>query len=400
MPDLRLQIGQDLPATAELVIIGGGIVGAATAFFAARAGLQAVVIEKRPLIAGHTTMNATGAFRAQFDNPEEMALVREGIALFEDFANVTGLPGWDIGLCQQGYLWLATNPATATRQREQVQQQRDWGLDDVEWFDGDEARRHFPYLSASVIGARYRSKDGWLDVRRLAMGYALASQATFVLNTAVTGFDLGGGRVRGVRTTRGDIATERVVIAAGPFSGVVAQLAGLDLALSLVRRQRVLLLDVPEVPADAPMTIDDETGAHWRPSPHGAHLMWTQPDELTGPPQEDVATRADFAFALLDPVSPQSVTRISPFWQSVWDRGTSHWYLRAGQYTYTPDRRPFLGPTPITGLYLNTGYSGHGIMGSAGGSLLAVDTITGALAPEQNPFRLDRPMVPRALDVL
>ncbi len=400
MPDLRLQVSHDPPAIAELVIVGGGIVGAATAFFAARAGLRAVVVEKRPLIAGHTTMNATGAFRAQFDNPEEMALVREGIALFEDFANVTGLTGWDIGLRRQGYLWLATNPATTERQREQVRQQRAWGLSDVEWFDGDEARHRFPYLSDSVLGARYRAGDGWLDVRKLALGYAIASQATFVLDAAVTGFDLDGGRVRGLRTTRGDITTECVVIAAGPFSGVVARLAGLDLPLSLVRRQRVLLLDVPEAPTDAPMTIDEETGAHWRPAPHGAHLMWTQPDEPPSPPQEDVPTRADFAFALLDPTSPQSVARISPFWQAIWERGTSHWYLRAGQYTYPPDHRPFLGPTPITGLYLNTGYSGHGIMGSAGGSRLVVDTITGSLAPEQNPFRLDRPIVPRTLDVL
>jgi sarcosine oxidase subunit beta len=400
MSSLHDQISSDLPATADLVVIGGGIVGVATAFFAARAGLRTVVVEKRPLIAGHTTMNATGAFRAQFDNPEEMALVREGIALFEQFAEATELRDWDIGLRQQGYLWLATTPATVERQRELVRQQRAWGLDDVEWLTGDEARQRFPYLGPEVIGARYRPADGWLDVRKLALGYVLASRATFVLNAAVTGFDLAGGSVRGVQTTRGAISTDRAVIAAGPFSGVVAQMAGLDLPISLVRRQRVLLLDVPELPPDAPMTIDEETGAHWRPAAQGAHLMWTQAGEPPSPPQEDMPTSADFAFSLLDPASPAAVARISPFWRAVWERGTSHWYLRAGQYTYTPDHRPLLGPTPIAGLYLNAGYSGHGIMGSAGGSRLTIETITGSLAPEQNPFRLDRPMIPRALDML
>ena len=76
------------------------------------------------------------------------------------------------------------------------------------------------------------------------------------------------------------------------------------------------------------------------------------------------------------------------------------WWLQAGQYTYTPDRRPLLGPTIIPGLALNTGYSGHGIMGSVGGSRRAVDAITAALAPGANPFRPDRPMATRSFDIL
>src|SRR5436305_8853863 len=98
MAEATVTITQELPPTADLVVIGGGMVGAATAFFAARAGLRAVVIEKRPALCSLTTPASTGAFRAQFDNPEEMALVREGIALFEQFAEVTGLEGYDIAL--------------------------------------------------------------------------------------------------------------------------------------------------------------------------------------------------------------------------------------------------------------------------------------------------------------
>jgi sarcosine oxidase, subunit beta len=400
MIQYEARITTDLPRTAELVILGGGIVGAATAFFAARAGIAAVVVEKRPALATLTTPAATGAFRAQFDNPEEMALVREGIALFTRFAEIAELPGYDLGLCQQGYLWLATTQETAARQRELVDRQRAWGLEDVELLSGDEARARFPYLAPEVVQARYRGGDGWLDPRRLAMGYAIGSSATFVVETAVTGLQIAGGRLQGIETSRGSIATECAVVAAGPFSGVLARMAGLELPLTLVRRQRVALPEVEEVPPDAPMTIDEETGAHWRPTSGGAHLMWTDPGVPPGPPLEDVPAEQSFAFTLLNPRSPRSVARISPFWRDVWRRNVAHWFLRAGQYTYTPDHRPFLGPTAVDGLYVNSGYSGHGIMGSAGGSRLVVDTITGRVSPAQNPFRLDRPLVERELDVL
>ena len=88
----RLATG-DLPSSADVVVIGGGIVGAATAFFAVRAGLRVLVIERRPALATLTTPVSTGAFRLQFDNPDEIAMVREGVELFDAFAERTGLTG-------------------------------------------------------------------------------------------------------------------------------------------------------------------------------------------------------------------------------------------------------------------------------------------------------------------
>src|ERR1043166_4013602 len=98
----------ELPTTTDLVVIGGGIVGAATAFFACRAGLRVVLLEKRPALCTLTTPASTGAFRLQFDNPEEIALVREGTQLFENFAEVAALPGYNLDIHQQGYLFCAT----------------------------------------------------------------------------------------------------------------------------------------------------------------------------------------------------------------------------------------------------------------------------------------------------
>ena len=115
LPPLRY--AEALPRSADLVVIGGGIVGAATAYFAARAGLSTVVLEKRPALCTLTTPVSTGAFRLQFDNPEEIALVREGVELFERFAEVADLPSYDIGLTQQGYLFCTTDEAGMKQER-------------------------------------------------------------------------------------------------------------------------------------------------------------------------------------------------------------------------------------------------------------------------------------------
>ena len=353
-----------------------------------------MVVEKRPALATLTTPVATGAFRLQFDNPEEVDLVRESVAFFDELQQRV-----DLGLKHQGYLFVSRTASGARTQAELVASQRAWGLTDVELLDGAEARRRFSYLADDIINARYRPGDGWLEPRRLALELARLSGATFQTGVTVTDFVSGGERVRGVSTTAGTIEAETIVIAAGPLSGPIAALAGLNLQLAAVRRQKLIIPEVPQVPRDAPMTIDFETGAHWRPAGSGAHALWTAPAPAE-PPLEDVPTSSAFAFGLLDPRSDHALARIVPFWKEVWMSSRLQWWLQAGQYTYTPDRRPLLGPTPIAGLAVNTGYSGHGIMGSIGGSRRAVDAITGALPASANPFRADRPMEALSFDIL
>ncbi len=402
MPIVRTT--RELPASADLVIIGGGIVGAATAFFASKAGLRPVVLERRPALGTLTTPASTGAFRLQFDNQEELALVKETVGIFENFEEMTSLTGYDLDIHRQGYLFCTRIPATIERQKALLGRQQEWGLTDVEWLSGGEARARFPYLSEEVVGARWRAGDGWLDVRKLATGYALAAQsaadAEFVVGTEVTGFDIKGGRIRGVHTASGSISTPVAVIAVGPFSGVVGAMAGIEIWLSLVRRQKLVMPEVPQVPQGAPMTIDEETGSHWRPALRGAFCLRTTPGVPPGPPLDDVPISADFAFGLLDPSSPYALAHISPFWREVWHGGTTHWFQQAGQYAYSVDHRPYLGGTAVQGLFVNCGYSGHGIMTSGGGSRIVIDCITGKLSAQNNPFRIDRPVVEREHDVL
>lgn len=305
----------------------------------------------------------------------------------------------DLGLRHQGYLFVAHTDAGASAQAELVASQRRWGLTDVELLDGKAAKRRFPYISDKLVNARFRQGDGWLEPRRLALELARASGAEFRTGTTVTGFLRKADAVSGVTTSSGALEGRTVVIAAGPLSGPVAKLAGLDLPLTTVRRQKLIIPELPQAPADAPMTIEFETGAHWRPAGSGVHALWTAPAPAE-PPLEEVPTSSNFAFGLLDPTSDHALARIVPFWREVWRSSRLHWLLQAGQYTYTPDRRPLLGPTTIPGLAVNTGYSGHGIMGSIGGSRRAVDAIVGKLQPEANPLRPDRPMAARAFDIL
>ncbi len=381
------------PDTADLVVIGGGVVGAATAFHAAQAGLRPTIVEARPRLCTLTTPVAAGAFRLQFDDLQELELVRESAESFLNFEAVTRQRDYTLDLKLRGYLWLTTSEARAVEQKALVEQLRAWGQEDVELVGGDEVRARWPWVAPEVVSARWRAGDGFLDTKALTFGLVVGSGADVLVNANVVGFDSPGDRLRSVRTTAGEIACGAAVICAGPMSGVIASAAGQELPIVTVRRHKLILPVVPEVPSSGPMVIDEDTGAHWRPAWRGAWLLHTDAATPPSDPTMDVPTDHRFAFRLLNPGSPASVARVVPFWRDVWERGTDQWLLQAGQYTVTPDHRPLIGETDLTGLFVNTGYSGHGIMLSpAGGRILAQElTRTGA----ENPFRLNRSMEPR-----
>ena len=362
------------PTTADVVVIGGGVIGCATAFLAARAGLTVVVLERHAALGTLTTPVSTGAFRLQFDNPEEIEIVREGVELFDAFAERTGLDGWDLGLRHGGYLFCSLTDATVERSRHLVERQRTWGLTDVELLTGDEARLRWPWLSPDVRGARYRAGDGWLDVKRLTTGFAAAAShaaripgavgggsATFVTHAGVTGIRVEGDRVRGVRSTRGDVDADAVIVAAGPFTAQAAALAGVHVELRPTRRQKLVIPEMPAVPADAPMTIEEETAAHWRPAMRGCLALFTDPDTPPSEPHDPVPIEPDWAFGLLDPQSePRALTRGPVLARGVGRRRAEHALVspgrpirvharssalpRTGRARRPPPQRRLLGP--------------------------------------------------------
>ena len=377
---------QDVPRQADLVIIGGGILGTATAFYASRAGLQTLTVERRDGLATLTTIASEECFRAQFTEPENVAMMNASIAVFENFGEHSGVPGYNISLRQQGYLFLSDRPDGPVTLRRWVERQREAGLEDVELWVEEEVRQHFPWVSDDVTAATWRANDGWLSAHELTYGYAKGSSATFLLRTEATGIKLDSLGIAGVETNRGFISTRNVVIAAGPFSGVVAEMAGVELPLTIVRRQKAIIGHDDLIPQDAPMTIDVASGAYWRPEVGGAALGWAIDEDPTAP-AETVPVDWEFAAIVLN-----QVKQVCPFWGEIIGRLKRHnVFLSAGQYTITPDSKPILGPHPeISGLHFNLGYSGHGVMGAPEGSRMVIDMLLEKLNVADSPFRFTR----------
>ena len=258
MGAIEVPSAEEFPPTADVIIIGGGIIGVGTAFWAGRAGLRTVCLERRDGLGSLTTAASEECFRAQFAEPENIRMMKASIEFFERFAEFTGLEGYDIGLRQQGYLFITAADGGLEMLGQRVDVQRQHGLDDVELLRGDEVRRRFPFVAPRVTAATFRARDGWLSTHALTYGLARATvSGRFCLRTEATGLLLDGQGVAGVATSRGPIATRKAVLATGPFASVAEPRFGVSVPVTAVRRHKVVITGYPEIPRDAPMTIDD-----------------------------------------------------------------------------------------------------------------------------------------------
>lgn len=370
----------------DAVVIGGGIVGTATAFWLSKAGLDVVLVEMRDGLSTLTTPASAECFRAQFAEPAMAALAIPSIEMFEHFADIIGIPGYSISIKQQGYLFLTDNPETVNDLKENVDQQHELGVTDSEFLERDEILARFPFLSASVLGATFRQRDGWLSCHELTQGFAKGCDARFFINTKAAGIHMDDKGVCGVDTNRGFLQTRTVVNAAGPFAGEVGKMVNLDLPLEPVRRQKVYIETSVTIPQAAPFTIDVNNNSYWRPEPGGVIIGWVDSDEPVSQPSETVHTDWEFPAITLD-----KVKRLTPFFQEIEkivrqpDMTTS-----AGFYVYTPDDQPLIGPVPeIPGFYINCGYWAGVMLSPEAGKRIA-DLVIGTLDPRENPLRPTR----------
>ena len=378
---------EQFPETADAVVIGGGIVGVATGFWLSHAGLDTVVVEMRDGLSTLTTPESIESFRAQFTEPAMSELVQESIEVFENFADVISIPGYDIDLHHKGYLFVTDDEQMIDEVKAAVETHHELGVNDSEFLTGEEARSRFPFLSETIVAGTFRQKDGWLSTHEATQGFAKGCDAQFVLSTKATDILQDADGVCGVETTRGTISTRAVVNAAGPFAAEVGQMLGLDLPLEPVRRQKVFLSEQPLVPQDAPLTIDIVRDAYWRPETGGAYIAWVDPDEpVDEDPSEDLYTDPYFAAIVLE-----KLIKITPFWEEV-AKGLkkANVHPSAGYYVYTPDDQPLIGPVPdVPGFFLNCGYWAGVMLSPAAGKRVA-DLVTGQMDPKENVLRPTR----------
>jgi sarcosine oxidase subunit beta len=370
----------------DAVVIGGGIVGTATAFWLSKAGLDVVLIEMRDGLSTLTTPASAECFRAQFTEPAMAALAIPSIEMFEHFDEVIGIPGYNISVKQQGYLFLTDNAETVDDLKENVAQQHKLGVTDSEFLERKEILKRFPFVAPSVLAATFRQRDGWLSCHETTQGYAKGSSARFFLNTKASGIQMDDKGVCGVETDKGVLQTRNVINAAGPFAGEIGRMAGVDLPLEPVRRQKVYVKTSVAVPSDAPFTVDVNNNSYWRPEAGGVIIGWVDMDEPASQPTERVPTDWEFPALTLD-----KVKRLTPFFEEIEktvrqpDMNTS-----AGYYMYTPDDQPLIGPVPeVPGFYVNCGYWA-GVMLSPQAGKWVSDLVTGAMDPKENPLRPTR----------
>jgi sarcosine oxidase subunit beta len=340
----------------RVAIVGGGIVGLASACRLAERGADVTVFERRSLGSG-STGRANGGVRAQFTSDVSVALSRESMAVWERFEESFGV---DIEYRRTGYLFLARAADTAERFRENVAVQNEHGVPS-RFLDPAEAREHCPGLHADrFVGATYSPTDGFADPHLALQGFARAATeagATVETGVAVTDVRTRGGAVVGVETGAGIHAAEYVVNAAGPWAARVGSMAGLDLPVSPRRRQLLVTRPASPVPTDAPMTVDLDEGVHFRPERDGAAVVGGRvdaEDPERDPDRYRTSSDLDWAVETLERAADVA-SYFGP--ESELVRG---W---AGLYAVTPDHHPIIEETR-PGFVNAVGFSGHGFMQS------------------------------------
>jgi len=354
-------------SSADVVVVGGGTVGAWTACFLAEAGRSVVLVESATLGSGASS-RAAGMVRAQGGTE---AAIRLGLFSRAFYSGQRDPYPLDSGFVAQGYLMPCFSEAEVNAAQDRIALQRSLGLD-VEWWDGDEVDRRDTGLAAgATLGASYAAGDGYLDAPRNVLAYTAALVHLGVdvrEHCAFTGLRVAGGRVTGVETSTGTIGSGAVVLTGGPDLAAIGELAGARIAAGGTRHQAVVTAPLPGVDVHSlPMVFDVTSGIYWRPGEDGG-LLWgmSNPDEEPGRAHE-------FDWAYYERMR-QRVAALYPA-----SAGLPLRRAWAATIDYTPDHLPIIGPLlredgPVAGTVVASA-GGHGMMWGPGVSQAAADLV-------------------------
>lgn len=350
--------GRDLPSRAEVVVVGGGVMGTSAAFHLAEAGADVLLLERDALASGSTS-KAAGGVRAQFSDPLNIELALRSIRAFERFGE---RPGGEIDLRQVGYLFLLDRPEDVEAFEDAVALQNELGVPS-RMLSPREAGALSPLAGLDgVLAAAFCPLDGHASPEAVVAGYAAGARslgAAIVTGCAVTGIEIDGGAIVAVHTPRGEIESGTVVCCAGPWSREVAAMAGVELPVDPVLREIHYTAPVPDLPERIPMTIDFSTGFYFHRE--GPGLLFGMADRSQAP-GFDAPADPDWLLAVLD-VAERRCPRLP-------DLGLAGGW--AGFYEVSPDHNALVGEaTTVSRFLYATGFSGHGFLqGPAIGEIL------------------------------
>ncbi len=348
-----------LPTIADIVIIGGGVMGASAAYHLAQRGFKNIVLlEKENYFGTGATGRCAGGVRYQFSTEVNVKLSIESLPMIERFKEEIGQ---EINYRQCGYLLVATNEKDAANFKHNVEMQNRLGVS-TQLLSGDEVRARLPLMNfEDAIAGTFNQKDGTVDPNGVVMGYINAAQkmgVKAISGVEVIGVTVSGGNVDGVQTSAGAVKTRMILNAAGPWSGQIGQMAGIDIPLLPLRRQMFTTNPLKEVPEDFPFVIDFAKSLYFHREGEGLLVGMSNQNEKPG---FDQNVDDDFEIVNLE----AAIERM-PLMEKA--SRASHW---AGLYEVTPDAHPIYGKTDVNGFFLCTGFSGHGFMhGPISGKLM------------------------------
>jgi sarcosine oxidase subunit beta len=378
--------------TADVVIIGSGIVGSSVAYHLAEQGCNNVLVIEREAHQGKgSTGKSMGGVRAQFSTPVNIQMSRYSIEFFSHFDEVVGHPA---DYRAHGYLFCATNERHLKYLKANRERQKELGVKNVELVSREDIAKFVPQLRVDdIVGGTFCQTDGFVDPHSVMMGFMLKARergARLWLDTPVTGIEVEASeslrferalvppptgtelpsmpvqrRIAGVMTSRGLVSTRIVVNAAGPWAANVARMAGAELPVAPLRRQLVPTEPFEGLPQRFPMVIDMSTGFHFRREGKGILLAWNDPEETPG-------FKTDFDPGFIEKILTHAASRVPRLAEAEVNPRRA-W---AGLYEMTPDHHAIIGPAPnVAGLYFVNGFSGHGVMHSPASGRITAELI-------------------------
>ncbi len=369
-----------LPDSAEIVIIGGGIIGCSVAYHLAKLGKKDVLLIERDRLTSGSTWHAAGLVGQLRTSANITQLLKYSVELYERLEAETGLAtGWK----RNGGLRLACNAARLTEIRRQATTAHSFGLE-MHLLTPAEARDLWPVMDiADLVGAAFLPTDGQANPADIAMALARGARTggvRIIEQCAVTAVLQERGRVTGLRTSLGDIKAEVVVNCAGQWARQVGALAGVCVPLVSMQHQYIVTDVIPGVPRNLPTLRDPDRLTYFKEELGGLVMGGYEPNPKSW---AEGGVPEDFAFRLLDedwdhfePLMQQALARVP----ALAEAGVKQ--MVNGPESFTPDGNFILGEAPeLRRFYVGAGFNAFGIASAGGAGRALAEWIAGDAPP-------------------